>query len=209
MKKTALLLVIFFTVFNLFAQERKNSVSIYGQQSFIGGSLEFDYAFSTGKTNKVYAGIRYRFFDIMRVTDNQEYMFKNRFHPFEAYQKFGLILGDEYTFHIPNTKLRPFLFYNLQVAYMGIHNEFLDPFGTTDDGYQIFINNTVVADPMFVFENNIGIGGKVRLYKNLDLAFRIGMGVAVFNLEDTDYRAPAGIYSKYSNIGSLGLSDNY
>ena len=209
MKKTIIVLGIIFFVNNVFAQEKKHSLSIYGQQSFIGGSLEFDYSFATGENNKVYAGIRHRSFDVMKVTDSKEYMFKDRFHPFKTYQEYGLILGDEYSFNIPNSKLRPFLFYNLQIAYMGIHNEFMDPFGVTDDGYQVFINTSVEADPMFVFENNIGIGGKVKIYKKLDLAFRIGMGVAVINLRDTEYKVPAGVYTKFSIIGSLGLSYNF
>lgn len=209
MKKTALVLLITLTVIKLTAQEKKHSVSIYGQQSFIGGSLEFDYSFTTGENNKVYAGIRHRSFDVMKVTDSKEYMFKDRFHPFETLQEFGLILGDEYTFNIPNSKLRPFFFYNLQIAYMGIHNEFMEPFGITEDGYQIYINTVYDADPMFVFENNIGVGGKIKLYKKLDLAFRIGMGVAIINLKDADYRMPADIYTKFSKVGSLGLSYNF
>jgi len=208
-KKTVFTVIIFFSAISLFAQEKRNSVSIYGQQSFIGGSLEFNYAFATGKNNKVYAGIRYRSFDVMRVTDNKEYLFQDRFNPLKRYQNFGLIFGDEYTFTIPNSKLKPFIFYNLQTTYMGINNEFLDSFGYTEDGYEVFILNPVNAEPMFVFENNFGLGGKVRLYKNLDFAFRIGMGAAIINLTDTDYRVPAGVYTKFSKMGSLGLSYNF
>ena len=91
---------------------------------------------------------------------------------------------------------------------MGIHNEFMDSFGYTEEGYEIFIINTIETDPMFVFENNIGVGGKIKIYKKIDLAFRIGVGIAVINLTDEDYRVPAGIYTKFSKIGILGLSYN-
>jgi len=209
MKTLFLILSSVFLLNNLSAQIEKHNIFVYGQQSFIGGSLEFDYGFASGKNNRLYAGIRYRSFDVMRVTDTKGYVFQDRFNPNSKFQNFGLILGDEYYFHIPDSKLRPFLFYNLQIAYMGIHNEFPDHFGYTDDGYEIIIINPVNADPMFIFENNFGFGGKVRFYKKLDFAFRLGMGAAIINLKDKDYRVPAGVYTKFSKIGSLGLSYHF
>ncbi len=209
MKKATLIFIIVITGTNLFAQKKEHTVTLYGQQSFIGGSLEFDYAFASGKNNHIYAGIRYRSFDVMRVTDSKGYMFQDRFNPNTKFQNFGLILGDEYYFTIPDSKLKPFLFYNLQIVRMGIYNEFLDHFGYDEDGNEILIVNTVTAEPMFVFENNIGLGGKVKLYKKLDFAFRIGLGVSVINLTDKNYRVPAGIYTKLSKIGSLGLSYHF
>ncbi len=209
MKTLFLILSSVFLLNNMSAQIEKHNISVYGQQSFIGGSLEFDYGFASGKNNRLFAGIRYRSFDVMRVTDTKEYIFQDRFHPSKKIQNFGLILGDEYYFHISDSKLRPFLFYNLQIAYMGIHNEFPDHFGYTDDGYEIVIINSVNADPMFVFENNFGLGGKVKLYKKMDFAFRIGIGTAIINLTDKNYRVPAGVYTKLSKMGSLGLSYNF
>jgi hypothetical protein len=200
-------IISFILIFNFSnAQDHKNAISVYGQKSFIGGSLEFDYSYSTGSNNSIYAGVRYRSFEVRIVEDTKNWMFQDRFVPVEVYQNFGLILGDEYYFTIPQSKLRPFLFYHLQMAYMGIHNEFTEHFGYTDEGYEIFIVNPVDADPMFVFENNLGLGGKVKLYKNLDFAFRIGAGVAVINLTDPNYRVPAGVYTDFSKMGSLGLS---
>ncbi len=209
MEKIILIFTIIISSTNLFAQEPEHNISVYGQQSFIGGSLEFDYGFATGKNNRLYAGIRYRSFDVMRVTDNKGYMFKDRFNPAKKYQNFGLIFGDEYTFNIPYSKLKPFLFYNTQLVYMSIHNEFLDFFGYTEDGYKVYIVNISDAKPMFVCENNFGLGGKVKLYKNLDFAFRIGMGLAIINLTDKNYRVSAGVYTKFSNMGSLGLSYHF
>ena len=209
MKKAALIFLIGITVTNLFAQKKEHTVSVYGQQSFIGGSLEFDYGFASGKNNRLYAGIRYRSFDVMRVTDSKGYMFQDRFNPNTKFQNFGLIFGDEYDFNIPDSKLKPFLFYNLQIAYMGIYNQFMEHFGYTDDGYEILIINPVTADPMFVFENNFGFGGKVKIYKKLDFAFRLGIGAAIINLKDKDYRVPAGVYTKLSKMGSLGLSYHF
>lgn len=106
---------------------------------------------------------------------------------------------------------RPFIFYDCQFTYAPTRNKNFLKSNFTDEGVTYYITSDIIWGPYFWVEQNIGIGFKVKIYKNLYLMEKIGLGVSmiigddVIAKQDRNFMFKPYVAAEYGYLIQTGL----
>ncbi len=210
MKKLIILCIICLYSLNYFSQtdtafiKNKNEIDVNYNWSHIGRSLNLNYNHYFGR-HAISLGIR-QHYNNGAITDNQNYVHKNRGYSTSFNESIGLNIGYKFELLRKHEYLMPYLFFQSQISNIRFKN--------TYEHYETNSNNiyssqtTEISKPVFVTENYIGIGLKVKLYKNLFLNQTIGVGIATFTGEETKgtlFNKPINSNIEFSHSIKIGL----
>ncbi len=210
MKKLFILCIICFGALNSFSQndsinrKKKNEIDVNYNWSHIGRSLNLNYNHYFGR-QAISIGIR-QHYNNGAITDNQNYVYKNRGYSTNFKESFGLNIGYKLDLLRKHDYLMPYVFFQSQISNIRFKTTYDSP-GVWEN--MLIINTyTEMSEPLFVTENYIGFGLKVKLYKNLFLNQTIGVGIATFKGKDTKgmlFNKPINFNIEFSHSIKIGL----
>jgi hypothetical protein len=110
--------------------------------------------------------------------DDQNNVYKKRLYPTEFIHHLG-ITGFYHRFIITNWEhVKPFIFYDLQVAYSTTRNRMLLPYTYDNNGDVLYKEHIEFFGPFTWVEQNIGIGFKIKLFDSWFIQQKIGFGTS-------------------------------
>ena len=210
MKKLFTLCFIYICALNSAAQidsinrKNKKEIDVNYNWSHIGRSLNINYNHYFER-HAISIGIR-QHYNNGAITDNQSYFYKNRGCATNFSESIGINIGYKYDLLKKHDYLMPYLFFQSQISNIRFKRNY---------EYSEFQNNVVVyntyseiSEPLFVTENYIGFGLKVKLFKNLFLNQTIGVGIATFKGKNTSgvlFNKPINFNIEFSHSIKIGL----
>ncbi len=206
-KQIIFLISGFLIIHNCFSQT-KNGINLNFNWSYIGKNTEISYMRSL-KKHSFYGGIKYHL--NFPITDNQNNVTKNRYYADSFFEHFGLIAGYEYKFNIKNSDITPFIFYNIQYSKSRIYDyNIIMPYDYDSNSGNILYKKypDIYTDPLPVVDNTIGIGLRFKLFKNLFLSAKAGLGVGFFYFDSsTPYSYGASYWTwEVTTFFNIGLT---
>ncbi|MES2566906.1 MAG: hypothetical protein V4565_08565 [Bacteroidota bacterium] len=210
MKKTLLLSFICICVFKSFSQidstnrKNNNEIDVNYNWSHIGRSLNLNYNHYFGR-HAIAIGIR-QHYNNGAITDNQNYVYKNRGYATNFRESIGLNIGYKFDLLKKHKYLMPYIFFQSQISNISFKRIHENP--EIWDNTLIIQRYTETSKPLFVTENYVGFGLKVRLYNNLFLNQSIGVGIATFAGENTKgmlFNKPINFNIEFSHSIKIGL----
>jgi len=127
-------------------------------------------------------GVRYNI-NSLNHSDDQANVFKNRLYATKPFQFIGIDGFVHRSVFSKWEKVKPFIFYDLQLAYSTTRNRSFIPVGQGllyGEPEYLYIEDIVNFGPFLWMEQNIGIGFKVDLFNSFYLTQRIGLGADLF-----------------------------
>jgi len=164
----------------------------------------------TYKNNEIGGGLR---ININRTHfDIQNNVFYHVLNATKPIHYFGLdFFYHRYIFK-KEKAFRPFIFYDCQFTYAPTRNKsYLISLDYRYGGNVCYLLSDVIWGPYFWVEQNIGIGFKVKIYKNLYLMEKIGLGVSmiigddVIAKQDRNFMFKPYVAAEYGYLIQTGL----
>ena len=206
MKKIVISFILLVNSVLLFSQQNKG-INLNFNWAHSGHNIEASY--SIKKNNDVF-NIGAKYLLNIPYSNNRFFVFKDRYHAVKFYEHFGLIAEYNRVFNINQSDIKPYMFINIQ--YLRANNydpTLLSPFGMYNN-YQLYIGDSVNSGPYPVIENNIGIGIKYQLYRNVDFNAKAGAGIGFFYMGEDGWLLPYGWHGEYIiYLFSVGLTYNF
>ena len=168
------ILIFGFAILNILALNGQ-ALSLNYNSVDIGRNVSLLYQFG-GEKHQFYGGLKYH---INRVIhDNQNNVFRKRFHASNFKERLGLQIGYNRVISI-NERNSLLFFYDNQFSILGTKGVNYTPIGYLED--QVLYTRWVLAyQEIKSMEQYIGIGFRAGLLKNIFLTMKLGGGVALF-----------------------------
>lgn len=204
MKKLIILSLICIQPLNYFSQtdsvfrKNKNEIDVNYNWSHLGRSLNLNYNHYFGR-HALSIGIRQHYNSV--ITDNQNYVYKNRGYATNFSESIGLNIGYKFDLIKKHDYLMPYVFFQSQISNIRFKRIYDNP--EVWDNMLIIKRYTEISEPVFVTENYLGFGLKVRLFKNFYLNQTIGGGIATFKASEEFYQN--GKLRKYNFEGCSSI----
>lgn len=160
------------------------SIGFQTQYSHTGLSSSLSFSKNFRPNTAYHVGLK--FLINQPVRDNAGFAYRHRFYAANTGQHFGLSLGIERSFHPQNSAVRPFAFYQLLVTRSQIRrlDQYITPMTVynpnPDTVYYLESYYTILPSITTAFENIIGVGFSVQLWKQLDLRLAAGGSVVAY-----------------------------
>lgn len=206
----AIYFLLLFSAQNVFSQElkkepRTSSLDLSYNWAHTGQNISANWSIGIKKNYLIAMGLKYHLNII--ATDNQNHAYKNRFYSRSFNERFGLNLGYSYFIKLSFNEIQPYFFSILQSSYFGTRNEFL--YGVDSR----IVKWVSYREPFFVFENEMGIGLRLRIFNRVFINQSIGIGVMTFirNNFPLDPKNYSQVYDDWelASIKRFGLSYDF
>lgn len=210
MKKLFILCIICIGTLNSNAQndsinrKNKNEIDVNYNWSHIGRSLNLNYNHYFGR-HCIILGVK-QHYNNGGITELPHNVYKNRGYKTNFGESIGLNIGYKFDLLKKHDYLMPYLFFQSQISKIRFNRTFENP--VIRDNTLVYIVDTEISEPLFVTENYIGLGLKVKLYKNFFLNQTIGGGIATFAGENTKgmfFNKPINFNIEFSHSIKIGL----
>lgn len=210
MKKLIILSLICIYSMNYFSQtdsvfrRNKNEIDVNYNWSHIGRSLNINYNHYFGR-HAVIIGIK-KHYNNAGITEMPRYVFKNKGHATNFKESIGMNIGYRFDLLKKHEYLMPYIFFQSQISNIRFNGSYTNP--EIEDNMLVYNTYHDISEPIFVTENYLGIGLKVKLYKNLYLNQTIGVGLATFKGKDTRgmlFNKPINTNLEFSHSIKIGL----
>jgi hypothetical protein len=180
-KLTLLLILLFFS--SLTYSQKKQAIKINYNWDFIGDNLEIGWQ---KKVNEHIFSIGLMYFLNVHYENSVHYAFKKRYYATNFKERLGLPIEYNYLFKLRNSDIEPYCFYSLHIFNNRINAQNgLVPAGTYENKELYYKSKGFISDPLFSFQNSIGLGTRFQLFKNFELYAETGAGITFLPLEDT------------------------
>lgn len=161
-------------------KSHKKEIDVNYNWSHIGRSLNINYNHYFGH-HALSIGVRQHYNSV--ITDNQGYVYKNRGYATNLQESIGLNIGYKYDFLKKSSIVIPYLFFQSQLSNIRFKHPYEYYESSSNGIYTVIASEN--TNPIFVTENYIGFGLKVKLFKDLFLNQTIGGGIATFKGDNT------------------------
>lgn len=182
------------------ARKFKKEIDCNYNWSHIGRNLSINYNQYIGR-HAITIGVK-QHYNNGAITDNQHYLYKNRGHANNFIESIGINIGYKFDLFKSHEYLMPYVFFQSQLSNIRFKQEY-ERFETNSSNSIYYKTITEISEPLFVTENYVGFGLKVRLYKNLFLNQSIGGGIATFKTSEKYYQN--GKLRNYNLEGCLSI----
>ena len=166
------LILIFGGFTNLILCNAQVGVLLGYNDTYIGKNIAIEYHRNIGKF-QAEIGLKYHIFN--SHYDNQSELLKDRVYPQTFLQHFGPIIGINRKFELKNPNFRPEIFFQIQYTYAGLHNTLYSPYGTTQNGRDLYVYSVVVFEEQHNIENILGVGFDIVITEKLKYYNRFGL----------------------------------
>lgn len=209
MKKQFIIVFICLCVLKNYSQSdsikriNKKEIDVNYNWSDIGRSLNINYNHYFGR-HALTVGVKQHYNSV--ITDNQSYLYKKRGYSTNFQESIGLNIGYKYDLLKKSSFFMPYLFFQSQISNIRFKNTY-ENIETSSSGLYIRTISEI-TEPIFVTENYIGLGLKIKLFKHLFLNETIGGGLATFKGEHTNGRFlknPINYNIEFSHSIKIGL----
>jgi hypothetical protein len=173
MNKIIITFLFLLVVFNLDAQV---DLSVSYNNIHSGNSMLILCSKKINPKYELGGGIRFNI-NSKEQGDDQNNVFYDRLYATEPYQYFGIDAHINRYIFLKMENVKPFIFYDLQLAYSTTHNRFFNPIGQLTNGNYVYEETITGFGPFLWVENYVGVGFKVDLYESFFLTQRLGFGV--------------------------------
>jgi hypothetical protein len=148
-----------------------------------GRNVAIDYSKMFKAKHEIGAGLRININSITQP-DDQGNIFYKRLYALNFYQFFGLHLYYHRLVFEKWQCVKPYLFYDLQLAASTTRSSAYVPFSYDTNGDVLYKNYIEYFGPFIWIDQNIGIGFKAKLFKSLYLFENFGLGMTLIIGED-------------------------
>ena len=130
------------------------------------------------KNSEIGGGIRFNI-NYLKHDDNQNHYYYKRMFGTETYQLFGANLFYHRYILQKWDSFKPFLFYDMELAYSAIRRIIYIQKGYTDLGDPYYFQYVPENGPFFWCEQTVGIGFKVKMFNNFYFVQKVGIGTTL------------------------------
>lgn len=194
--KNVILLTCFLALqLTSFGQTKK--INAHYNWSSVGGNVAFSYEFSYKKIAP-FAGVMYHV--NMLVSDNRSFAFRHRFYNKNFVDGLGINLGFTTPINIKNSNLGLYFLFINQASHM--HNRIL--LGYCDNTTNMYYTQYSFSNnPLWIFENNVGVGINVKAYDNFYFNASAAFGVVTYLHRDARHQSYSSLmeFSDHLRIG--------
>jgi|GEM_PF-4615454 len=189
-----------------------HGVGIAVNYSHVGLNVASNYSFQ--KTEKIKLNIGIKVLVNRPIYDNRRFTYRHRFYANNPGEAIGGNIGVERAWKLRESCISPFVFASVQVTRAHIRNrmEYVDSTTVYQPLPQTvyFVNSNYKTSPLplYAFENIIGVGFTVQVYKNFDLRLSAG-GSFVYILENGGTVGSNKYYSRWEFGDYYSLGVNY
>ena len=166
MKTMRYILLILFCLFLTHKASAQMGVTVNFNHSHPGNSLNIG-VLNKINNNTIHIGLKYH---LNKNTDdlNVTTLYQNNYYSSSTIDHFGINLGYNYDLNIFDKAVYPYLFYNFNL----IHSSLFKP-GLIDE-----FESEDLFDPVWTFDNYLGVGIKYDITNSLILQASAGIGVS-------------------------------
>ncbi|MCD6019174.1 MAG: hypothetical protein K0S53_2295 [Bacteroidetes bacterium] len=185
-------------------RKNKKEIDVNYNWSHLGRSMNLNYNHYFG-CHALSIGVR-QHYNNGAITDNQNYVYKNRGYSTNFSESIGLNIGYKFDLLKKHDYLMPYLFFQSQISNIRFKRTY--EYSEIRDNVLVYHTDSEISKLFLVTENYIGFGLKVKLYKNLYLNQTIGVGIATFKGEDTRgmlFNKPINANIEFSHSVKIGL----
>lgn len=189
MKNLFIVIIICMNALNYYSQKDsisnkfKKEIDVNYNWSQIGRNLSINYNQYFGR-HALIIGVKQHYNNGV-ITDNQNYVYKNRGYATNFSESIGLNIGYKFDLLKHHEYLMPYLFFQSQISKIRF-KETYNVLITSPNGYYVKTDSET-SESVFTTENNFGFGLKVKLFKNIFLNQTIGGGIATFKRSEAFY----------------------
>ncbi len=179
-----ILFICFYLLFTISLYSQKNNAfKLSYHWDHTGDNIEA--AFQKNINNHSFsAGLL--FFLNFNYDTNGHWTYKRQFYASDFIQHLGLNMAYSYSFHIKNSDITPYLYYDFHMFYNRIRfTNSLFPYGMYNNKELYLVDNKFLSEPLFTFQHSIGFGVRFPVYKNIDLFAQTGVGIIFIHLKNT------------------------
>jgi hypothetical protein len=185
--------------------QKKQSLKINYNWDWIGDNVEIGWQ---KRVNEHNFSIGLMYFLNVFYENSAHFAFKKRYYSTNLKERFGLPIEYNYILNLRNSDLEPYFFYSIHIFNNRINTKNgLVPAGTYENKELYYKTSGFISNPLFSFQNSIGLGTRFQLFKNIELFAETGAGITFLPLEDTHF--VVNHQSEFSVNFSIGAIYNY
>lgn len=178
----------------------RNSIGISYQKIDIGQGMQIDYGRALWKKWQLNAGLYIHFNSLPR--DDQNYSYHNRGWAEKWYNHLGVNVSIQRTI-LEHDQTKLYTFYNAHVLKTGFRDKIYETRITPQGDIYRVLNEGYIFDPMYTWENTIGLGISTHLSEHIGFNVRGGLGFSLFY---DPYAFPSGMTKVFGTYNYGGMA---